>query len=210
MRTRAVTQRRIAELEYKLLALKADYVFLRLMLALKAGFNPNQPRDDHGRWTIEGGVSVTTSSGFYTGIQSIDETSDALSDILASVMNGLEYLPSMNPSVYGTLVHGLFGAAVRLRGLPGVGDIEQTFSLDDADPYYGIAGSIRTDVTLRNIQGDIIAIYDVKTGDASLSRARADELRLKTNAAPNTPVFELNIARGISRKSLGLMRRHSP
>lgn len=180
------------------------------MLALKANFNPEQPRDEWGRWTSGGGVTVTTSSGFYTGIQSIDETSDALSDILASVMSRLEYLPSMSPSVYGTLVHGLFGAAVRLRDLPGVGDIERTFSLDNADPYYGLAGSIRTDVTLRNVQGDIIAIYDVKTGDDPLSRARADELRLKTRASPNTPVFELNIVRGISRKSIYLRRRHLP
>ncbi len=112
------------------------------MLALKAGFNREQPRDEWGRWTSGGGVTVTTSSGFYTGIQSIDGTSEALSDILLSVMDGLEFFPSMSASVYGTFVHGLFGAAVRLRGLPGVGDIEQTFSLDDADPHYGMAGSI--------------------------------------------------------------------
>lgn len=203
-------QARIADLENRIFAWKADYAFRRFMLALKAGFKPTQPRDDNGRWTIEGGVSVTTSSGFYTGIQSIDETSDALSDILVSVMNGLEYLPSMTPSVYGTFVHGLFGAAVRLRDLPGVGDIERTFSLDDADPYYGMAGSIRTDLTLRNIQGDIIAIYDVKTGDAPLSRARANQLRLKTNASPDTPVFELNVTRGVSRKSIYLRRMHLP
>ncbi len=201
---------RIADLETKIFAWRADFAFRRFMFAVKAGFKPTQRRDDNGRWTIEGGVSVTTSSGFYTGIQSIDETSDALSDILASVMNGLEYLPSMSPSVYGTFVHGLFGAAVRLRGLSGVGDIEQTFSLDDADPYYGMAGSIRTDVTLRNIQGDIVAIYDVKTGDAPLSRARADELRSKSRASPNTPVFELNIIRGISRKFICLQKRCLP
>ncbi len=28
---------------------------LRLHLAFKAGFNPDQPRDDHGRWTDAGG-----------------------------------------------------------------------------------------------------------------------------------------------------------
>lgn len=201
-------QRKLAELESGIFAWRADAAFRRFMLALKAGFNPDQPRNHHGRWTSGGGVVVTTSAGFYTGIQSIDETSDALSDILTDVMSGLEYLPSMPPSVYGTFVHGLFGAAVRLRGLPGVGDIERTFSLDDADPYYGLVGSVRTDVTLRNIQGDIIAIYDLKTGDTPLSAARANELRLKTNAAPNTPVFELNIVRGISRKSIYLRRRH--
>jgi hypothetical protein len=173
---------------------------------IKAGFDPDQPRDEIGRWTTGGGVTVATSSGFYTGIQSIDETSDALSDILTDVVGKLEYLPSMSPSEYGIAVHAAFGLEVRLKDLPGVGDIERTFSLEDADPYYGLAGSIRTDVTLRNIQGDIVAIYDVKTGNARISQARANELREKTGAAPNTPVFELNIVRGISRKSVFLRR----
>ena len=115
-------------------------------------------------------------------------------------MGGLEYLPEMKPQTYGTLVHTAFGVAVRLANLPGVGDIERSFSLEDSDPHYGLAGSIRTDVTLRNIQGDVIAIYDVKTGDKRISPSRADELRAKTRAAPNTPVFELNIVRGLSRK----------
>jgi hypothetical protein len=203
-------QTRIADLENRIFGWKADYAFHRFMLALKAGFNREQPRDEWGRWTTGGGVTVTTSAGFYTGIQSIDETSDALSDILTDVIHGLEYLPSVNPSAYGMLVHSLFGAAVRLRGLPGVGDIERTFSPDDTEPYYGMPGSVRTDLTLRNIQGDIIAIYDVKTGGASLLPSRADQLRLKTNASPNTPVFELNVTRGISRKSIYLQREHLP
>lgn len=194
-------QARLSELEDRILAWKADYDFRRFMLALKAGYNEMQPRDSNGRWTLENGVTVTTSSGFYTGIQSIDETSDALSNVLASVIRKLEYLPSMSPQIYGILVHTAFGFEVRLKGLPGVGDIERTFSLDDADPYYGFAGSIRTDVTLRNIQGDIVAIYDVKTGNARMSQRRADELREKTGAASGTPVFELNVTRGVSRKS---------
>lgn len=90
--------------------------------------------------------------------------------------------------------------------MPGVGDIERTFSLDDADPSYGAVGSIRTDLTLRNIQGEIIAIYDVKTGDARMSHARANELRLKTGAAAGAPVFELNVTRGVSRKFSFLQR----
>jgi hypothetical protein len=199
--------RKVFEFEEKLLVLKADYVFRRFMLALKGGFNPEQPRDEIGRWTSGGGIAVTTSPGFYTGIQSIDETSDALSDVLTDVVEKIEYLPEMSPQVYGMLVHAAFGLEVRFKDLPGVGDIERTFSLDNSDPYYGLAGSIRTDVTLRNIQGDIVAIYDVKTGNAGMSRARADELRLKANASPDTPVFELNVARGISRKSIYLQKR---
>jgi len=187
--------------KYELVAIKAELKFRKLLrAAVKAGFNEDEPRDELGRWTTAGGIEVTTYSGFLTGIQTIDDTSAALSDTLVRVMETVERLPTMSPSSYGTAVHVAFGAAVRLQGIPGVGDIERSFSLDDADPYYGLAGTIRTDATLRNVQGDIIAIYDVKTGERTMSRSRADELRTMTGAAPDTPVFELNIVRGIRRK----------
>jgi hypothetical protein len=143
-------------------AIKREFIFRRLMrAATKAGFNEDEPRDERGRWTSEGGVEVTTSSGFLTGIPEIDQTSQALSDTLVRVMEWLDYLPSMSPSQYGTAVHGAFGLSLWWQDLPGVGDIERSFSLDTVDPYYGMAGTIRTDATLRNVQGDVIAIYDV-------------------------------------------------
>jgi hypothetical protein len=129
---------------------------------------------------------------------------------LVKVMETLEYLPEMSPSQYGTAVHRAFAVAVQVQNLPGVGDVEQSFSLDTVDPYYGLAGTIRTDATLRNVQGDVIAIYDVKTGDERISRARANELRELTRAAPSTPVFELNVVRGISRKGKRLAYNYSP
>jgi hypothetical protein len=44
--------------------------------------------------------------------------------------------------------------------------VEQSF--DELGPTgYGQPGSIRTDVILRNAQGVIIAIFDVKTGAAA-------------------------------------------
>lgn len=196
--------------KHNLLDIKIDLKFDNfLRAAIKAGFNPDQPRDDNGRWTYVtgGGTQVSTSEGFLTGIPTIDETSAALSDTLLSVVESLGRFPDMSPQLYGMLVHAEFGVAVKAQGLPGVGDIERTFSLDDADPSYGLASSVRTDVVLRNIQGDIIAIYDVKTGERPMSRARANELREKTRAAPNTPIFELNVERGVSRKFLRLRRQ---
>lgn len=49
------------------LRLKRDIAWLRLMLAfkrfsrlaVKAGFNPDQRRDDHGRWTDTGSLDDT-------------------------------------------------------------------------------------------------------------------------------------------------------
>jgi hypothetical protein len=179
-------------------------------LERKANFNPAQlriPKDSPGggRWTSPGGVSVTTSDGFLTGISRIDETSQALSDTLVRVMETMNFIPESTPQLYGTAVHSVFAASVRFQDFPGIGywDVERTFSLEDSDPRYGMAGSIRTDVVLRNDQGNIIAIYDVKTGDTRLSHARANELRIQTGAEKNTPVFELNIVRGITRKYAG-------
>jgi hypothetical protein len=194
-------------LEYELAAFRLKVALRQYFSArTKANFNPNQPRipkenPGGGRWTSEGGVEVTTSDGFLTGIDTIDNISQALSDTLLTVIEALGALPGLSPSQFGTAVHLAFGNAVRLQNLPGVGDIERTFSLEDSDPRYGLAGSIRTDVVLRDDRGEIIAIYDVKTGDEPLSFSRAEELRTKTRAAPNTPVFELNIVRGLSRKA---------
>lgn len=192
-------QRNIVQWRRELAQVKR-FLEWRSSLQSKAGYKDEQPRDERGRWTSEGGVEVTTSSGFLTGIQSIDETSQALSDILVRVIEGLDFLPETTPQLYGTAVHVAFGLAVRGASLPGVGDIERSFNLDDSDPHYGLVGTVRTDVTYRNAAGEIMAIYDVKTGDRRMSVARANELREKTGAAPNTPVFELNVVRGISRK----------
>ena len=194
-------QHRLRYWKAGLRAVKAELAFRRILRAAgKAGYNDDQPRDERGRWTSEGGVEVTTSDGFLTGIQSIDEASEALSDILVRVIEALGPLEELSPSLYGTMVHQRFGSAVKDAGIPGLTDIERTFHLDSVDPYYGLAGSVRIDVVLRNAAGEIMAIYDVKTGDAKVDRARANELRLQTGAAPNTPVFDLNIVRGTLRK----------
>lgn len=127
--------------------IKRELIFRRLMrAATKAGFNKDEPRDERGRWTSGGGVEVTTYDSFLTGISTIDDTSRALSDTLVRVMETVDYLPDMSPQLYGMVVHTQFGIAVNAQGLPGVGDIERSFSLEDSDPRYGLAGTVRTDV----------------------------------------------------------------
>lgn len=100
---------------------------------------------------------------------------------------------------YGTLIHGRFAAAVRIQNLHGIGygGVETTFPL----AFYGMKGSIRTDVTLRNEVGDIIAIYDVKTGEADLKPGRVRELRAKTGVGLSVPMIQLNVSRKSMLKS---------
>jgi hypothetical protein len=98
----------------------------------------------------------------------------------------------ITPQQYGTFIHLQFADAVRSARLPGIAsvDVETTFPEGDS---YGSPDSIRTDVVLRNDEGKIIAIYDVKTGESGLTPARADQLRAKTGALSDTPVIELRL-----------------
>ncbi len=113
------TRREFLRLKGELLDIKVELKFARfLRAAVKAGFKEEQLRDELGRWTSGGGVQVTTSSGFLTGIPTIDNTSEALSDALTRVMETLDFLPTMSPQTYGTAVHIAFGIEVRKLGLP--------------------------------------------------------------------------------------------
>jgi hypothetical protein len=143
-----------------------------------------------------------------TGIETIDETTKNLTATLAGVVDTVDYVPGMTPQAYGIAVHVSFATAVRTAGFRGIGlfDVETTFGLDPDDPY-GAKGSIRTDVVLRNDAGDIIAIYDVKTGTKEISPARAAKLRARTGVGRNVPIIELNVIKGVMRKSGRLVVR---
>jgi len=98
--------------------------------------------------------------------------------------------------VYGIRVHAEFANAVRARNLPGIGKagVEQSFDAEGL-ARYGLDGSIRTDVVLRNEAGKIIAIYDVKTGKAAMRPAREAEIRDFTKVGPDVPVIILHAVR---------------
>ena len=132
-----------------------------------------------------------------TGIPAIDESTEKLSADLIQVMNTLDFIPDQTPQAYGIAVHVAFATRVKASDYPGIGEegVEQSFLFKEVAKY-GVAGSIRTDVALRDVAGDVIAIYDLKTGGAVLSASRADELRAQTGALPNTPVIELHFFRG--------------
>jgi hypothetical protein len=136
----------------------------------------------------------------WTGIQQIDETTKRLSEILARVVD--ETAPThLSPSFYGILIHKRFAAAViaeRIRGIS-PSDVEHTFSLPS--DYGGRRKAVKPDAVLRNDSGDVIAIYDVKTLDASLRPGRANQLRAATKAVSRVPVIDLHIERGPVIKS---------
>jgi hypothetical protein len=154
-------------------------------------------------WTQYADAQIRIDASALTGIETIDSTTRGLTQKLASVLDKVDYLPEWTPQKYGIVVHAMFALSVRLAQFPGIGvwDVETTFGLDDDAPY-GAKGSIRTDVVLRNEVGDIIAIYDVKTGGARLRAGRVRELRARTGVGPNVPIIEMQAKFGIHGKMI--------
>ena len=144
-------------------------------------------------------TEITIHPSALTGMSTIDDTTKKLASTLATVVDAL---PEGSGAVYGIVVHTAFAHAVRMQRILGIGfsDVETTFSLADSFRY-GSKDSIRTDVILRNDVGDIVAIYDVKTGGATIRPSRADELRAKTRVGSEVPVMELSLRRGVVLKS---------
>ena len=157
--------------------------------------NQTSPADEGH---LAGQNGSTTGLFWATRNQKIDQTSFALLAILTQVVDRIGPRGALSPSEYGTKVHTEFAAAVRAEGLEGV-EVEQTFGLEPDDPY-GAEGSIRTDVLLRDSANDIVAIWDVKTGNARLKPWRVREIRATTGTSADTYVFELNVDRGVVLK----------
>lgn len=145
---------------------------------------------------------VTIVNNAQTGLSTIDDTTEKLRTALEKVVNsrGEGYGPE-----YGKAIHYDFGDAVKSQNLRGI-RVEHTYP----EPLsYGAKGTIRTDVVLRNDVGEVIAIYDVKTGSAYLDAKRVSELRAKTNTSFRVPVIEMHIQRGLSLKGKTAGTRYS-
>jgi hypothetical protein len=168
----------------------------------KYGYSPDQPRvpagsSDGGQWTTGPQYAALTPKidpSALTGISQIDDVTKRLAQILQNVVNTLALLPGQ-PQRYGRLVHRVFAAAVIAEGIRGISplDVERTFNLPPG--YSEFKDTVRPDVVLRNDIGDIVAIYDVKTLDATLDPWRARELRAAAGVGREVPVIELHVGR---------------
>lgn len=53
----------LVELKFQLASIAVELKFRRLMRALKANFNPAQPRDERGRWALQNGRQLAQGEG---------------------------------------------------------------------------------------------------------------------------------------------------
>jgi hypothetical protein len=148
-------------------------------------------------------AAITVERYDRTGDQLIDRTTDILFQTLLRYADLVDraqvLLGKAGPALYGTLVHVGFAIDVKAQNLPGIGQdgVEQSFSAEDVVKY-GANGSIRTDVIMKDASGQVIAIWDVKTGNAELTDDRRQEIREEIGVPKNIPVIELHVSRGVT------------
>jgi len=136
-------------------------------------------------------------------VDRFDKTGDPVVDKMTEILlnrAGLAHVVAGQGAgpLYGTKVHTEFATDLRSQNIPGV-EVEQSFSSGDVRKY-GLDGTIRTDVILRDANAKVIAIWDLKTGTARLEPKRAQEIRGKVNVGPEVPIIELHIQRGVTNK----------
>ncbi len=134
-----------------------------------------------------------------TGDSQIDEVTKKLTQILQDTIDRLERIRGQ-PQRFGIIVHLAFAEAVIAAGIRGISplDVEHPFILPS--DFRGNKNFVIPDVVLRNEVGDIVAIYDVKTGQEGLRPNRIAELRAATKARDNVYFIELSTVRGALRK----------
>jgi hypothetical protein len=138
-----------------------------------------QTESDATSDALRPGAKYAQINNAKTGNPLIDRTTDML---LAVLQQSIQAIGPGWGRFFGTRVHTDFANRVRQLDLPGIGQdgVEQSYHFDLEDlATYGMDGSIRTDITLRNSRDprqDAIAVYDLKTGDAVLRPRRVDEI----------------------------------
>jgi hypothetical protein len=188
------------------LGLRASHAFGRF-LRLYRKYDPDQPRDEQGRWTETGGGDDVDATGSVTPIENDARTGDPEIDsitekLLQRLADVLDLTGSGSGPIYGTRVHTAFAEAVRASGIPNI-EVEGTWFEASSVFRYGLEGSIRTDVVLRGYDesSGVRAIWDLKTGNAVLTQSRVTEIRAKIGVGQSVPVIQLSNTRNVRIKS---------
>lgn len=190
-------------LDLEIAALRVQLAFLYAGVeGIKAGFRHDQSRDARGRWDGGRGTVIVTRVEA-TGNARIDARTKTLVDVVKEIV---EDLGGGSGAGFGIQVHLQSARAIRSLDLPGTGrhGVEQSFS-GGGLVRYGLDGSVRTDVILRDGRTEsapILAVWDIKTGRARLSAKRVADIRAALNVGKDVPVIEIHVERGVSVKSV--------
>jgi len=109
------------------------------------------------------------------GLGSAAEGGTTLDQLSAAANRAAQSVGSGSGPVYGTQVHTAFQAEVEALGQSGLRT--EVSYLNGAEVPYGTAGSVRIDVGQYGANGQIQSVFDLKTGSATLTPARIQQIQ---------------------------------
>jgi RHS repeat-associated protein len=124
-----------------------------------------------------GGAEVVTAAATTTS------TKNALVSAAKSAVSQMG--PGKGPA-YGSKVHSVFRREVDALGLSGV-KTEVSY-LNGVPVPWGTPGSVRLDAVQYGTAGDLLAVFDLKTGGAVLSPSRANSIFANLPPGPKPPI----------------------
>ena len=110
-----------------------------------------------------------------------------VSDLTAAAKRAAQKVGPGSGSVYGTHVHTEFRIEVNNLNNPNLGT--GVSYLNGMEVHYGTAGSVRLDIVEYGPQGQVVRVFDLKTGTATLTAQRIAQIQLHVGAA--VPVVEI-------------------
>ncbi len=109
------------------------------------------------------------------GAAAAAEGGTTLDELSAAANRAAQDFGTGRGPVYGTRVHAAFRAEVEALGRSGLRT--EVSYLNGAEVPYGTPGSIRIDVGQYSTSGQIEAVFDLKTGSATLTPARIQQIQ---------------------------------
>jgi hypothetical protein len=102
-------------------------------------------------------------------------SSGTADDLAAAANRAAQSVGPGSGAVYGTQVHAAFQAEVEALAQPGL-QTEVSY-INGVEVPYGTSGSVRIDVGQFDANGQIQAVFDLKTGSATLTPARIQQIQ---------------------------------
>lgn len=170
-------------------------------------YREDQLRDERSRFASEGGDDGPDTTGSLVPTY-VERTGDPLIDDITTRLFGVvsdvhDLLGDGGGAANGRAFHDEFAARVRELGIPDL-SAEVTYDQGVERPYAS-PNAIRTDVILRNYKdgtASVTAIWDLKTGNAEISPAWAQQIREKVGVGVGTPLIEIQTRTGIRTKEM--------
>ena len=136
------------------------------------------------------GLAAGSAEAFYGATKAaVAANKVTTEDVLQALATKVDVQVEGRGPASGTYRHSLFEKEVKaIYGEDGLIKTEKSF-LNGKPVDRGTPGSVRVDVVEYNLDGSVKAVYDLKTGSATLNEARKEQIRKALDIPESVPIM---------------------